>query len=306
MILCSQAKLENDNKSINVKRGLRTRCEMGLWPAQPPIGYLSERSLDKKCEVKVDTEKSIVIKKMFEKVAYEKYSGKKIYEWLKHNIHFKSLKGNQGLSLGNIFIILRNPFYYGEFEFPKGSGNWYKGKHDPIISKELFDLVQQSIKEHVIKSESKEFAFTKLMTCGLCGSGITADEKFKRQKNGNVHKYIYYGCTKTRARDWKCGYIKEVDVIKGFIEEVDQIEINEKIITSKIKEDIKRFKKFQTLFLGTKSNIDISTLDIQNYMKFTLKEGSISEKRDILRCIKNKVYLKNKSIFLENHTEMCG
>jgi DNA invertase Pin-like site-specific DNA recombinase len=30
MILCSQAKLENDNKSVNVKRGLRTRVEMGL------------------------------------------------------------------------------------------------------------------------------------------------------------------------------------------------------------------------------------------------------------------------------------
>jgi DNA invertase Pin-like site-specific DNA recombinase len=30
MILCSQAKLENDNKSINVKRGLRARVEMGL------------------------------------------------------------------------------------------------------------------------------------------------------------------------------------------------------------------------------------------------------------------------------------
>ena len=28
MILCSQAKLENDNKSINVKRGLRTRVEV--------------------------------------------------------------------------------------------------------------------------------------------------------------------------------------------------------------------------------------------------------------------------------------
>jgi len=28
MILCSQAKLENDNKSINVKRGLRARVEM--------------------------------------------------------------------------------------------------------------------------------------------------------------------------------------------------------------------------------------------------------------------------------------
>ena len=30
MILCSQAKLENDNRGINVKRGLRARCEMGL------------------------------------------------------------------------------------------------------------------------------------------------------------------------------------------------------------------------------------------------------------------------------------
>jgi len=38
MILCSQAKLENDNKSVNVKRGLRTRVEMGLWPGQAPTG----------------------------------------------------------------------------------------------------------------------------------------------------------------------------------------------------------------------------------------------------------------------------
>ena len=43
MILCSQAKLENDNKSINVKRGLRTRCEMGLIPGVAPTGYLNEK-----------------------------------------------------------------------------------------------------------------------------------------------------------------------------------------------------------------------------------------------------------------------
>ena len=300
MILCSQAKLENDNKSINVKRGLRTRCEMGLWPAQSPIGYLSERSLDKKCEVKVDIERSKVVKKMFEKVAYEKYSGKKIHEWLRNEVDFKSIKGNQSLSLGNIFKILRNPFYYGEFEFPKGSNNWYKGKHDPIISKELFDLTQQNIKEHIIKSETKEFAFTKLMICGLCTSGITADEKFKKLKNGKMNKYIYYGCTKVRDRNCKCGYINEVDLIKEFIDKIDQMGINEKMINSKIKEDIKRFKKFQRMFLGTKSEIDISTLDIKNYMKFSLKEGSVSEKREIIGCIKNKVFLKNKSIYITN------
>ncbi len=36
MILGSQAKLENDNRGINVKRGLRMKCEMGLWPTCAP------------------------------------------------------------------------------------------------------------------------------------------------------------------------------------------------------------------------------------------------------------------------------
>src|SRR3989344_105056 len=41
MILGAQGKLENDNKAVNVKRGLRARCEMGLWPAPAPTGYLN-------------------------------------------------------------------------------------------------------------------------------------------------------------------------------------------------------------------------------------------------------------------------
>ena len=118
MILCSQAKLENDNKSINVKRGLRTGCEMGLRPGSPPIGYLNERHMDRKCEAIVDPERGPVIKKIFEKVAYEKWSGRKIYNWLKFDLNFKSATGKKGLALGNIYLILQNPFYYGVFEYP--------------------------------------------------------------------------------------------------------------------------------------------------------------------------------------------
>ena len=68
MILCSQAKLENDNKSINVKRGLKTRVEMGLWPAPAPCGYVKEKRMDRKCETLIDPERASVIKKMFEKL----------------------------------------------------------------------------------------------------------------------------------------------------------------------------------------------------------------------------------------------
>ena len=179
MILGSQAKLENDNKAVNVKRGLRARCEMGFRPGVAPTGYLNEKHVDKKCQCRIDPKRAPVIKQMFERMANEQWSGRKVFRWL-IEIGFKTKTGKP-LVLANIYLILRNPFYYGEFEYPVGSNNWYAGKHTPIIGKELFDRVQTNLNENFIpKTESKEFAFTKLIKCGYCGSGISADEKFKK------------------------------------------------------------------------------------------------------------------------------
>ena len=298
MILCSQAKLENDNKSINVKRGLRTRCEQGLRPGQPPVGYLNERHMDRKCQAIVDPERGPIIKKMFEKVAYEKWSGHKIYNWLKFEINFKSVTGNKGLSLGNIYLILQNPYYYGVFEYPVKSGNFYTGKHTPLITKELFDQVQQQVQSQVIKSEGKEFAFTKLMTCGLCGSGISADEKFKKLKNGTVNRHVYYSCTKSKDRNCKCGYINEEDLLKQFENLLDKIDLDEIGMKDKIKLEVERIKKFHKFVLVNKEIIEVGDIDIRNYAKYILKDGQNIEKRELLGCLKSKIILKNKIILL--------
>lgn len=298
MILCSQAKLENDNKSINVKRGLRTRCEMGLWPAPAPTGYLNEKKSNRKCHVMIDPQAAPVIKQMFEKAAHEKWSGRKIYHWLKFDLNFKTTTGNKNLTLSNVYIILHNTFYYGEFEYPKGSGNWYKGKHEPIITKELFDQVRQEITTNVVRVESKEFAFTKLVKCGLCGSGITADEKFKKQKNGNIHRYVYYGCTKFNDKNCKCGYINEKDLIKQFERLIDVIDIDEVGIKKKIKEEVMRFRKFQQSLLDIKENIIVDDIDIRNYAKYILREGKDIEKRELLGCLKGGIKLRKKIISL--------
>jgi len=300
MILCSQAKLENDNKSINVKRGLRTRVEMGLWPAPAPTGYLKEKRTDRKCETLVDPERAPTIKKMFEKVAYEKWSGRKIYNWLRFELNFRTAYGKKHLSLGNLYKILDNPFYYGVFEYPKKSGNWYTGKHEPLITKELFDLVQTQIKSQFVRAENKEFAFTKMMTCGLCGSGISADEKFKKHKNGNVHRYVYYGCTKARGVDCKCGYLEEKELIKQFEEMLEKIDINEIQIKEKIREDVEKFKKFQQIILGIKEKVIVNDIDIRNYAKYILRDGSALEKRELLGCFKSEILLNNKKISLRS------
>lgn len=139
VILCSQARLENDNKSINVKRGLKTKCELGLWPRVAPTGYLNSKNKDQKGVVFVDPDRSPIIKEFFTKVAYQRWSGRKIFKWLK-DIRFITSTGKP-LTLSNVYCILNNHFYHGSFEYPKNSGRWFQGKHTPLISKDLFDDV---------------------------------------------------------------------------------------------------------------------------------------------------------------------
>lgn len=299
MILGSQAKLENDNRGINVKRGLRTRVEMGLWPGLAPTGYLNEKRMDRKCHVLVDPERAPIVKKMYEKVAYEKWSGRKLYHWLKFEINFKT-RGNKNLSLSNVYIILANTFYYGVFEYPKNSGNWYTGKHTPIVTKELFDKAHTQLKRDSIQRESKEFAFTKLITCGLCGSGITADEKFKKLKDGTTAKYIYYGCTRSKNLHCKGGYMREEELINQLVNIIDQLDVNEIGMKYKFEEEVKRYNKFQKGVLGIKENTKTNKeIDIRTYAKYLLREGSIIEKRELLSCMKSKLVIKNKVVLLE-------
>lgn len=272
---------------------------MGLWPAPAPTGYLKEKRMDRKCETLIDPTRGHVIKKIYEKVAYEKWSGRKVYDWLKFELNFKTAGGNKNLTLSNIYMLLQNHFYYGVFEYPKNSGRWYQGKHEPLITKELFDLVQTQIKSQFVRSESKEFAFTKLMECGLCGSGVTADEKFKKQKNGNTHRHVYYGCTRARDKDCKCGYINELELVEQFVALMDVIDINEIGIREKIRMEVERFKKFQQVVLGAKTKVLVADIDIRNYAKYLLKEGGDLEKRELLGCLKSPITLNNKVIRLK-------
>lgn len=299
MILGSQAKLENDNKVVNVKRGLRARCEMGLWPAVAPTGYLNHPDRNKKCEIILDEHRHEVIKQIFEKVAYDGWSGRKIYHWLRDDIRFTTRNGKP-LTLSNVYIILKSTFYYGEFEYPKGSGNWYKGKHKPIITKDLYNQVQNKLSnDYKVRVQNKEFAFTKMITCGLCGSGITADEKFKKQKNGNEHRYVYYGCTKFNDKKCPCGYIREEELITQLAEILDTIALDEIGMKEQIKAKIASHNEFQESVLGKKSTcVKVKEVDIRNYAKHILKNRPIEEKRELLSNLKSRLVLAHREIKL--------
>lgn len=298
MILGSQAKLENDQKILNVKRGLRARCEMGYRPCTAPTGYLNEKHVDKKCQVRLDPKRASTVRQIFEKIGNDGWSGRKTYRWLL-KIGFKT-HTLKHLSLANIYILIRNPFYYGEFEYPKGSGEWYQGKHEPLITKELFEKVQCGIQDQYIpKTESKEFAFTRLIKCGVCGSGITADEKFKILKDGGTNRHVYYRCTK--AKDVVCSNpaINETSLIEELSKLLDTLDIDEIGMREKIEEEIARYNKFRMGVLGAKKKDRTAAIDIRTYAKYLLKDGTITEKRELLSCLKSGLVLKDRTLTLE-------
>lgn len=298
MILGSQAKLENDNRGINVKRGLRTRVEMGLWPGVAPLGYLNQRDIDRKCQLVVDQLRAPIVKKIFEKVAYEKMSGRKIYNWLKFEANFYT-RGNKPLTLAGVYRIIESHFYYGMFEYPKDSGNWYQGKHQPLITKELFDQAQAQLKRDNIQRENKEFAFTKLFTCGYCESGISAEEKWKQLKDGTHAKYVYYSCARSRDRNCKNKYIREEDMILEMLKILDKVNINELGMRQKLEDEIARFNIFQRSVLGATEKIkNNKDTDIRNFAKYILKEGIVGEKRELLANLRSRIIYKDKQLTL--------
>jgi len=298
MILGAQGKLENDQKGLNVKRGLRAKCEMGLWPAPAPTGYLNEMRTDRKGYIMVDPVRGPVVRQMFEKVGNDGWSGRKVYRWLRE-IGFTTVNGRP-IWLSNVQKILNTPLHCGEFEYPVKSGNWYKGRHEPLISKELFLRAKEVMKrESEFRYMSKDFAFTRLMKCGLCGSGVTAQEKHKQLKRGGSATYIYYGCTRTKNINCPISYLREEDLIVQLSGLIDTLSIDELGLRKHLKEDIDRHQKFQQMIGGSNQKVHLHDVDLKNYAKHVLSMGSTDEKRQILSHLKNRLVLKDRVVTIE-------
>lgn len=156
-----------------------------------PIGYINDVRTK---TIIVDKKKSVIIRRAFELYAQNGSRLEDISNFLAQNNIFSS--GGKRIKRDRISFILSNPFYVGFFRYGK---ELYEGKHQPIISKKIFDQAQDILKQrgrshHKTKNEPQ--AFCGMLKCDTCGMGITGEYRIKTQKNGNTHNYTYYHCTK--------------------------------------------------------------------------------------------------------------
>jgi len=193
-IAFGQSKYFVDNLRENVKRGLRQKIRNGVWPGWAPVGYLNN---PKTRLIDIDREKSGKVKKLFELYSTGGYTLKSLANWCKE----KKLCGNLGkeIAIGNIQKILQNIFYISLMKY---RGEIFEGKHEPLISKKLFDKCQEVMSKRgkVQEIRKHNFAFLGLLKCASCGCSITAE----KQKG-----HIYYRCTKKKGPCQERHYLRE-------------------------------------------------------------------------------------------------
>lgn len=224
-LLCSTAKLDNDNKGINVKRGLKAKAEKGMFPCQALTGYLNNKYMDKgNRNIIPDPDRFDLVGKMFKMILSQKYAPLQVLRIATDDWKLKKRDGKK-IARSTWYSMLTNAFYSGIFEYPGKSGSWYKGNHQAMITEQEFDTIQAILgNKGKPRPKTHVFAFTGLMRCGECNAGITCEEKIKRQKNGNVHRYIYYHCTK-KIKPCSQPYIEEATLSKQILKTIDGIEI---------------------------------------------------------------------------------
>src|SRR3989344_5648861 len=200
------AKKSSDDNSTAVKRGLKTKVGMGWYPSYAPLGYLNSKNFEEKGQNYIfnDPERFDTVKRMWQIMLTGNYTPPQILKTVNEEWKFKTRTTKKfigkPLSRSGIYRLFNNPFYYGWFEYGnKNNRQLCKGSHEPMITEEEFDRVQKILgRKGKPRPKEHRFAFTGLMRCGNCEAMITAEEKIKRQKNGNIHHYVYYHCTKRK------------------------------------------------------------------------------------------------------------
>lgn len=195
------SKKESDDKGVNVKRGMNTKAQLGWMPSSSTLGYKNTPDRNKGFKIIIkDEERFDLVKRLFTEIV----KGKQPISVYREASEVWKLTNQYGkiFSRSTFYNIITKPFYYGEYEYPKGSGVWIKGIHEPMITREEFDVVQRALgKFGKPVQHTHTFDLTGIFRCEVCGSAITASKKIKHYLGtGRIVTYIYYHCTKKNTK----------------------------------------------------------------------------------------------------------
>ncbi len=312
----SQSQYESAKKGRDVKRGLMQSIKMGFYPCPAPIGYLDDKFTERGKKIKKpDPERFDIVRKMFDLMLTGEYTVPQILKIVNKEWGFKGPNGKKMCrsTLYNIFI---RPFYYGEFEYPLKSGNFHQGNHQPMITREEYERIQILIgRKSAPRQKKHDITYRGPIKCGECGAMITAENKIKRQQNGNVHHYTYYHCTKRKDENCSQKCIEEKELEKQIAEELSKIEIptdfKEWALARLREQNSKEIEDREKIYGSQRRSYDASVRKIDNLIDMRangeIDEDEFRSRKDNLLSEKSKFQelLKDTDKRIENWLEVA-
>jgi site-specific DNA recombinase len=248
------AKKDSDDKSINIKRGLKAKVSEGWRPGVAPLGYLNDKAKDPgEREILVDTQRFPLVRKIFDEFLTGNYSVARIRAIANDTWRLRTKRTKRGggkpLSLSHIYRILTEPFYYGYFYW---QGELIKGKHQPMITAAEYDRIQDVLgRKGRPRPKQHHSAYTGLFRCGECNAMITVENKKQvicsrcKLKFSNMHNdtcprcntqvglmsnptllyYTYYRCTKKGKQVCRQPFIRDQELEQKIDEELARIQL---------------------------------------------------------------------------------
>ena len=181
--------VENDKISQRTKDGMRRAKLEGCFLAKAPFGY-DNAKIDNKTSIVPNQDAKLVLT-AFKEVAKGYEAVEVIRKRLKEEFNLK-------LEKQQFYNMLRNITYCGTIvipEYKKEPAQFIQGLHEPIVTSELFNTVQDVIngrKKKGVKlptTVNVNFPIKKNLICPKCGKQITGSKS-----KGNGGYYEYYHC----------------------------------------------------------------------------------------------------------------
>ncbi len=219
-MLASFAEYYSRNLANEVMKGLTEKAKRGGTPGRAPLGYLNTREqLPQGGEVRtvvIDPERAPIVTWAFETYATGLYSLNDMVMLLEaRGLRSRGDRrhSSQPLGLSRVHELLSYPYYAGIVSY---RGKQYPGRHEPLITQELFDQVQAVLQAHGLAGERdrKHQHYLKgTIRCGTCGCRLV----YSRNK-GNGGHYEYFVCPRNQRGNCPQGY-QPVDLVETAIED---------------------------------------------------------------------------------------
>lgn len=168
------------NLREETRKGIYGRLRQGLYPFPARVGYLDTGKGNPK---RIDPVQAPLVKQAFELYASGRYGLNALVEKM-YEAGMRNKNGSK-ISRNGLVCILKNPFYMGLIKIDT-IGELFVGAHPPIISKHLFDEVQNVFAgKRIPKTNKHFFIFRRIINCQFCRNILIPE----RQKG-----YVYYRC----------------------------------------------------------------------------------------------------------------